>query len=105
MKIALFGDLHIYHHFGMPVFEKIASDFLVYFMNYCVKEKITKVVFLGDWFHIKNKISVLPFIKSIDILRDYKRAGLDITFVIGNHDMPQMDTTDYSIINAFQEFK
>jgi len=104
MKIALFSDLHIYSHFGMQQFEDIAANFLIHLLDYCKSNQIEKVAFLGDFFHVKNKLHVLPFIRAIDILRDFKKANIDITFLIGNHDCPQMDTTDHSIIYAFKEY-
>lgn len=104
MKIALFGDLHIFNHFGKTQFEDIAQSFLIYLFNYCKKNQINQVRFLGDWFHIKNKLYVPPFIKSIDILRDMKKSGIELTFLIGNHDAPQMGTTDHSIMYAFREY-
>ena len=104
MRIILFADLHIYLHFGMKQFEDIASGFLINLLKYCRENEIQKIIFLGDFFHIKNKISVLPFVKAIDILRDFMKNGIELTFLIGNHDCPQMDTTDYSIIHTFKEF-
>lgn len=104
MKVAMFSDLHVYPHFGMKQFEDIAIGFLIHLMDYCKKNKIEKVYFLGDFFHIKNKLHVLPFVKSVDILRDFKKNGIDLTFLIGNHDCPQMDTTDFSIMHAFKEY-
>ena len=104
MKIVLFGDLHIFNHFGKTQFEDIAQTFLIDLFERCKKEKIKKIIFLGDFFHIKNKLYVPPFIKSIDILRDMKKAKIEIIFLIGNHDAPQMGTTDHSIMYAFQEY-
>lgn len=104
MKIALFSDLHIYPHFGIAQFEDIAATFLIDFLKYCKENEIKKVIFLGDFFHIKNKLHVTPFIKAVDILRDFKKNDINITFLIGNHDCPQMDSTDFSILHAFKEY-
>ena len=104
MKILLFGDLHIYKHLSISVFEDVAQSFLFYLLEYCQKNQITKIVFLGDWFHVKNKLYVPSFIKSIETLRIFRENKIDITFLIGNHDMPQMNTTDHSIMYAFQEY-
>ena len=67
MKVAVFSDLHIYPHLGMSQFEDIAANFLLDFFKYCKENNINKVLFLGDFFHLKNKLYVLPFIKSIDM--------------------------------------
>lgn len=103
-KAILYGDLHIYKHLSRAIFEDVAQGFLLHLMDYCVTNNIKKIFFLGDFFHIKNKLHVPPFIKSIDILRSMRSAKIELTFIIGNHDMPQLDTTDLSIIHAFEEY-
>ena len=104
MKVALFSDLHVFHHFNKSQFEDIAQSFVYHLFEYCKENNIQKIFFLGDWFHIKNKLYVPPFIKSVEVLRAIRDAGIEIIFLIGNHDAPQMGTTDYSIIYAFEEF-
>lgn len=100
----MFGDLHVYAHLSRIQFEDIAIDFLHYVLNYCKKNKIEHVWFLGDWFHVKNKLYVPPFIKSIEALKYFKQAGINITFLIGNHDAPQQDSTDFSVMYAFEPY-
>jgi len=104
MKIILFSDLHIYNHFSKTIFEDIAQRFLIHIFNYCKEHSILKVIFLGDWFHLKNKINVPAYIKSFDLLEQFKLSGVEFIFIIGNHDMPIADTTDFSIIHSFKEY-
>ena len=104
MKVALFSDLHVFAHLSKTQFEDIAIDFLHTLLERCKKENIKKVFFLGDWFHIKNKLYVPPFIKSIETLKYFIEAGIEITFLIGNHDAPQQNSTDFSIMYAFEPY-
>lgn len=104
MKIVLFSDLHIFAHLNRTQFEDIAINFLLHLLKYCKQNNIHKIFFLGDFFHIKNKLYVPPFIKSLDILRSFRDQGIEITFLIGNHDAPQMNSTDHSVMYAFQDF-
>lgn len=104
MKIGIFGDLHVYKHQSKKIFEDTAIDFLKEFLSYCKRNKIKKVIFLGDWFHIKTKLYVPSFIRSIDMLKEFKKNGIDMTFLIGNHDMPYMTSTDFSIVHAFEPY-
>lgn len=69
-----------------------------------MENDIEHIYFLGDWFHVKNKLYVPPFIKSIEALRSIRDADIEIKFLIGNHDAPQMGSTDYSIMYSFEEF-
>ena len=104
MKTILFGDLHVYSHFNQSIFVETAIEFLYNILNKCKEEDIKKIIFLGDWFHLKSKIPVYPFIKSINALSLFKKNGIDITFLIGNHDAPQQQTNDYSIICSFSPY-
>src|SRR6056297_630192 len=104
MKVAIFGDLHVYKHASKKIFEDTAIHFITYLLDYCKKNNIEKVIFLGDWFHVKNKLYVPAFIRSIEALRGFKKNNIDITFLIGNHDMPYMNSADYSIIHSFEPY-
>ena len=104
MKVAIFGDLHVYKHASKKIFEDTAIHFITYLLDYCRKNDIEKVIFLGDWFHIKNKLYVPAFIRSIEALKGFKDNGIEITFLIGNHDMPYMNSADYSIIHSFEPY-
>ena len=103
-KIALFSDLHIFAHLSKTQFEDIAINFLHTLLDECKKQGVKKVFFLGDFFHIKNKLYVPPFIKSIETLKYFIDAGIELTFLIGNHDAPQQNSTDFSIIYAFEPY-
>jgi len=100
----MFSDLHVFHHFNKSQFEDIAQSFVYHIFNYCQENNIDKIYFLGDWFHVKNKLYVPPYIKSVEVLRAIRKAGIEVTFLIGNHDAPQLGSTDYSIMYAFEEF-
>lgn len=103
-NIALFGDLHVYKHLSRTVFEDTAVQFLYDFADYCVANNIKKFVFLGDWFHVKSKIYVPAYIRSTEALEYMKKLGLEMTFLIGNHDMPLLNSTDFSIIHSFSHY-
>jgi len=103
-KIALFSDLHVYKHLSRTIFEDTAVQFLYDFADYCKKEGIKDFIFLGDWFHVKSKIYVPAYIRSMEALDYMKKLGLNIYFIIGNHDMPLLNTTDFSIIKSFSHY-
>lgn len=104
MKIAIFSDLHIYKHQGLSQFVDIAQGFLIHIFEYCKQNEIDTLFFLGDFFHVKNNLHVPSFVKAVDVLRAIRNAGIKIYFLIGNHDAPQMGTTDHSIIFAFEDY-
>jgi DNA repair exonuclease SbcCD nuclease subunit len=104
MKYALFGDLHVYKHLSRSIFEDTAVQFLYDFADYCKENGIEKFIFLGDWFHVKSKIYVPAYIRSMEALEYIKKLGIEMYFLIGNHDMPLMHSTDFSIIHSFSHY-
>jgi len=104
VKCALFSDLHIFAHLSKTQFEDIAINFLHFLLKECKTRNIKKVFFLGDFFHIKNKLYVPPFIKSIEALKYFTQEGIELTFLIGNHDAPQQNSTDFSVVYAFEPY-
>ena len=100
----MYSDLHAYPHASLAIFENVAQNVLIYIKKYCEENDIKNICFLGDFYHLKNKIHVVPYIKTTDVLRKMRDSGLKTHFIIGNHDMPEMNSSDYSIILSFQEF-
>jgi DNA repair exonuclease SbcCD nuclease subunit len=104
MKKAIFSDLHVHKHRGLPIYEDIAVQFLYDFTEDCLNRGIQEVYFLGDWFEIKNKLFVPSYVRSTEALAYMVSKGLKLTFVIGNHDMVLLDNTEYSIIKSFMPY-
>jgi DNA repair exonuclease SbcCD nuclease subunit len=104
MKVGLFGDIHIYKHLSKAIFEDVAIQFIYDYTKFLKKEGITTSWFLGDFFHIKSKLFVPTYIRAIEALEAMKNDGIDSVFLIGNHDMPFLDSTDFSIMHSFKQF-
>jgi DNA repair exonuclease SbcCD nuclease subunit len=103
-RYVLFGDLHVYKHLSRTVFEDTAVQFIYDIANYCSSNKIDNIIFLGDFFHVKSKIYVPAYIRSMEALEYIKKLGIKIHFIIGNHDMPLLNSTEFSIIHSFSPF-
>lgn len=88
---------------GMDLFVKTAGKFLSYIEQYAIKHKINHIYFLGDMFQIKTKVDSMDFIFIRNIIRSWKNK-FKLYFLIGNHDMPLPDSTDGSIMHAFDEY-
>jgi DNA repair exonuclease SbcCD nuclease subunit len=104
MEYLIFSDLHVHKHLSRSIFEDTAIDFLEYILQYCLDNKIKNILFLGDFYHLKSKLYVPSFIRSIEVLDRIKKAGIHITFLIGNHDMPLLNSTEHSIVRAFSPY-
>ena len=98
MKILLTGDLHI----KKGIFVDIGIEYLSYISNYCRKNDINKIYFLGDIFEKSSKIYNEAF---IPVHKKFNQMSKDLslTFILGNHDIYSVDRND-SIVEAFSPF-
>jgi len=103
LKILFFSDIHVYKHRGDEKFIQIALDFIDYIGSYSIRNSIKHLIFCGDLFHTKTKIDSVDFIKVRDKIREIAKK-LNFYFIIGNHDMPILDSAEGSIIKAFDEY-
>ena len=104
MKVGIFGDIHVYKHGSKSIFEDVAIDFIYAYTKLLLKWGIDTSWFLGDFFHIKSKLFVPTFIRVFDALENMTNSGIKSTFLIGNHDMPFMDSTEFSIMHSFRHY-
>lgn len=99
----IFSDIHIYKHLSRTIFEDIGINFLYHVVDYCKENDIKDVIFGGDFFHVKSKIYVPSYIRALEALEEANKNGINMRFLIGNHDMPLLNTTDFSIIHSFNK--
>jgi DNA repair exonuclease SbcCD nuclease subunit len=104
-KSIIFSDLHLHPHAGdwLKVSDSLAV--LQWVLKTAVAEGIKTVFFLGDFFHNREKVYSLVVGRSFDVLKKFEEAGIHIYMVVGNHDMPLKNTTQFSALTIFQEFK
>jgi|GEM_PF-2387350 len=86
-KILVMGDIHIYPHKNYNYFCLLAQQIFEYIHLYCVQNKITSFVFLGDLFENRNSIEVENAIKVKNILKKMRADKINISAIVGNHDM------------------
>lgn len=96
MKYLLTGDFHAEK--GIVI--NILLDYLSYLQYYCLENGIKDIIVLGDVLerssNIKNEAFVPLFLKLIE-MRD---AGLNFTFILGNHDI--FNVNNDSIVQTFK---
>ena len=103
-NILLFSDLHVHTHKGSLRRLQHCLDTLKWVFQTAVNRGIEEVVFLGDLFQDREKIQVLPYQRTYEIINQY--AGGDnpqvkLYLLVGNHDMWYADKTDISSVYPF----
>jgi DNA repair exonuclease SbcCD nuclease subunit len=98
-KILLFSDIHINAHKGSAKRLQDCLDVLDWALATAVKRRIKHVLFLGDLLHDRQKIQVLAYQRTYEILKKYNE--LRIHLLLGNHDLWYFDRWDVSSIFPF----
>lgn len=99
-KIAIFSDFHLGIKQDSSIWHKIALDWSVWFANNLNKNNIKDIVFLGDFFHMRNAISANTLHIASQILDNLKDFNLH--FILGNHDLYYANEPTVSPVNLFQ---
>lgn len=95
MKIAITADLHAHDYTsfartlpdGMNSRLKRCLDALEQLFNYCRKNTIPNIWFLGDLFHARSKIDIAVYTAVYELLKIWREQGREkILMAVGNHD-------------------
>lgn len=95
-KIIVFGDIHIYSHKNSLQRLQDCLDALRWVLETARSKGIRTAIFLGDFFHDRQKIQVIAYHNAFDILKEYK--DIEIKMLLGNHDLWFYDKWDISSV-------
>lgn len=99
MKILLTTDWHVNYRGTNAIFVKIALDYIDYIEEFCLKNEIIYIFFLGDVFEKSSRIRHDAFVPLFMKLFDMTKKGLKLFFILGNHDIYSIDND--SIVKTF----
>jgi len=100
-SILLASDLHIHTHKNSLKRLQHCLDVLKWIFETAVERGIPNIIFLGDLFQDREKIQVLPYQRTYEVISKYCCGPLplvDLYILIGNHDMWFANKTDISSI-------
>ena len=107
-KILLFSDIHIAAHKNSSKRLQHCLDALKWVFETAINHNIKSIIFLGDLFQDREKIQVLPYQKTYEILAQYCGGDdpqIKSFFLVGNHDMWFSDFTGISSVIPFGALK
>lgn len=103
MKILIFSDIHIHPHKKSAERLNHCLEALDWAFETAKSKGIDKIIFLGDLFHDRQKIDVLAYQKTFEIIE--RRMGereLDMRLLLGNHDLWHFQRLDVSSVNPLR---
>ena len=104
MKILIFSDLHIHPHKRSNDRLDHCIDALDWVFNTAIERGIKNIVFLGDLFHDRQKIDVLTYQRTFEVLeRHLCNNDLRLFLLLGNHDLWHYQKLDVSSVNPLRK--
>ncbi len=103
-KVLLFADAHIHTHKNSLRRLQHCLDALKWVFQTAVDRGIKDVIFLGDLFQDREKIQVLTYQRTYEIINKYAGGDspkINLSLLVGNHDMWYADKTDISSVYPF----
>ena len=103
MKIIIFSDLHIHPHKKSSERLDDCLEVLDWVFRTAESRKIRNLVFLGDLFHDRQKIDVLTYQRTFEILHRHLSQGqFKLALLLGNHDLWHSQRLDVSSVNPLR---
>lgn len=103
MKTLIFTDIHIHPHKKSVERLDDCIRVLDWVFETVVAKKIKHIVFLGDLFHDRQKIDVLTYQKTFEVLEKYLlKNDLKFFILLGNHDLWHDQKWDVSSVNPLR---
>lgn len=81
---AVFTDLHLGVHQNSTAWHNIGLRWADWFVEELKKNKITNIIFAGDFFHSRSEISVNTIHTAATLLDKFK--DFELYMIVGNHD-------------------
>ena len=103
MKILIFSDIHIHPHKKSVERLNDCLKVLDWVFETAKQTNIKDIVFLGDLFHDRQKIDVLTYQKTFEILEKHLiNNDYRLYLLLGNHDLWHNQKWDISSVNPFR---
>ena len=100
-RVFVFTDLHFGIHSNNQSYIDICSNTLDWISKYCSKESIKDIIFMGDFFDSRASIDVKTLNAATQSLYSLVDSGVNITMILGNHDIYLRDSTAIHSLLAF----
>lgn len=87
MKLLMFNDIHFGAKGNSKTFNEYCIKFVEYLIEYSLKNKIDKILFLGDWHDSRDEIQIATLNYSHKALKLLSDTKIPVEMILGNHDL------------------
>ena len=101
-KTIVFSDQHFGVKSNSPLRQKIGVQVVKDLILYSKKNKVSNIIFCGDWFHSRSSVDVSTLDIAFKCIQALARC-CKIWMIIGNHDLYLKNSVEVSSINIFKD--
>lgn len=106
MKILIFSDAHIHPHKKSAERLDHCLQALDWVFETAAERGVGRMIFLGDLFHDRQKIDVLAYQKTFEIIEKRMRErDVELRLLLGNHDLWHFQRLDVSSVNPLRSIR
>lgn len=102
MEVLIFTDIHIHCHKKSQERLKDCLKVMEWVFETAKAKNIKNILFLGDLFHDRNKIDVLTYYRTYEVLKKYLDGSVELYLLLGNHDLWYNNKTDVSSVTPLE---
>lgn len=103
-KIACYTDIHFGKKSNSEVHNQDCMNFIDWFYDRCIAEKVSHIFFLGDFFENRANVNILTLTYAHKALLKLNSLNIPIFHVIGNHDLYHRTNRNIFSPFVFSEF-
>lgn len=108
-KVLIFTDVHVHCHKKSQERLNDCLKALEWVFKTAIERGIKNILFLGDLFHDRQKIDVLTYQRTFEILEKYTgsdganaKPDINLYLLLGNHDLWHFEKCDISSVNPLR---
>ena len=103
-NILIFTDIHFGRNNNALNKLHVCNDVIDAIINDIKKQNIADVLFLGDWFHERDRVDVNTLNSALKAIERLSKV-CNLWLVVGNHDCYENDNTRVNSLNIFNAIK
>ena len=103
-KIAMFTDIHFGKHHSSAIHNNDCLNFIRWFCDRAIENKVDAIGFLGDWFETRSAINVATLNAGDAGMEMLSNLGIPVFFIVGNHDMHHRHSSKVYSTVSFRKF-
>jgi len=102
MSAIIVTDTHCGIYNASPLWHNIVIKLFKHIADTCIRENISEIIHLGDWFHDRKSLNIQTIQTCLDIMDIIK--DFHISIVIGNHDLFYKNSIKPTSLSFIQMF-